>query len=434
MSVSTRSVGGALAAIVGASRVSDDPAVLAGAAIDGRAPRWLVTPASLDELSRVVALAHDAGLAVIPRGSGSALELGRPPSHLDLVLDLRGLSRVLEYSPDDLTVTAEAGVTAGALASVLAAHRQFLPIDPPGVLDRTLGGLVATNASGPLRCRYGSLRDLVLGVRFVQADGVVTWGGAKVVKSVTGYDVPKLMVGSLGTLGVLAEVTFRLHPKPECERTWLTTFASTRAAHDFAASVLDSSLQPMRLQFANARALETVRGPVALAALAVSIGSVEAAVTEQGHRLRALAERGGGTIHAVAGDWWSAHDAMLSAGRIVLRVAVPASSLATTTDEIARVLDTDAGAIVTACAATGAFTVVVAGSAIGVVPRAVESLRSFAATLGGHVMVMRAPQSVRSAVDPWGPIEAPAFALMRGLKETFDPSGTLNPGRFVSGL
>src|SRR6266540_3133332 len=111
-----------------------------------------------------------------------------------------------------------------------ASRRQLLPVDPPGVGSRTLGGLVATAASGPLRARYGTLRDLLLGVRFVQADGVVTWGGARVVKSVTGYDVPKLMVGALGSLGVLGELTLRLHPMPEFEATWLASFNGPAAA------------------------------------------------------------------------------------------------------------------------------------------------------------------------------------------------------------
>src|SRR5262249_56071589 len=134
---------------------------------------------------------------------GSRVGRGRPATGGGRVGDLRGLDRVIEYNPADLTVTVQAGVSASALTARLAPHRQWLALDPPGGATRTLGGIVATNASGPLRVRYGTSRDLLLGVRFVQADGVVTWGGSKVVKSVSGYDVPKLMVGALGTLGVL---------------------------------------------------------------------------------------------------------------------------------------------------------------------------------------------------------------------------------------
>src|SRR5439155_732223 len=193
-------------------------------------------------LRRVLALAWDAELAVVPRGGGNALALGHPPSRLDLVLDLRRLDRVVEYNPDDLTVTVEAGTTMGALAARVGARRQLLPLDPAGVERRTLGGLAATDASGPLRARYGTMRELLLGVRFVQADGVMTWGGAKVVKSVSGYDVPKLMVGALGTLGVLGELTLRLHPEPEFEATWLAVFTDLAAAQAFVARLVDSTV------------------------------------------------------------------------------------------------------------------------------------------------------------------------------------------------
>ena len=203
MAVAGRSVGEALVSIAGPAGVRDDDVSLAAAAIDGIRPSWVVRPGSIEQLSCVLALAHDVGLAAIPRGSGSTLELGNPLARADLVLDLRGLDQVIEYNPADLTVTVQAGVSAGALAARLAPHRQWLALDPPGAAARTLGGIAATNASGPLRARYGTLRDLLLGVRFVQADGAVTWGGSKVVKSVSGYDVPKLMVGALGTLGVL---------------------------------------------------------------------------------------------------------------------------------------------------------------------------------------------------------------------------------------
>ncbi|HEY3186762.1 MAG TPA: FAD-binding oxidoreductase, partial [Solirubrobacteraceae bacterium] len=219
MTVSTRSIADALAGLVGRDAVVDDPTRLAADAVDGVVPRWTVRATAVEQVAGVLAVASEESLAVVPRGSGSALDLGRPPTRVDLVLDLRGMDRVLDYNPDDLTASVQAGVAAGALAARLAARRQLLPVDPPGAGSRPIGGLAATAAAGPLRARYGTLRDLLLGVRFVQADGVVTWGGARVVKSVTGYDVPKLMVGSLGTLGVLCELTLRLHPSPDAEAT-----------------------------------------------------------------------------------------------------------------------------------------------------------------------------------------------------------------------
>src|SRR2546422_4339961 len=244
MSVATRSIAETFVTIVGREGVRADDEARAAAAVGGQPPRWVVCPVSIDQLSRVVALAHDEGLAVAPPGGAHALELGNPPTRVDVVADLSSLVRVVEYNPDDLTITAEAGISAGALAALLAPHRQFLPLDPPGLISRTLGGVTATNASGPLRARYGTMRDLLLGVRFVQADGVVTWGGSKVVKSVSGYDVPKLMVGALGTLGVLAELTLRLHSRPDAERSWLVVLGPARAAQGFIGPVLPSPLPP----------------------------------------------------------------------------------------------------------------------------------------------------------------------------------------------
>src|SRR5207249_679197 len=179
------------------------------------------------------------------------------------------------------------------LAARLGARRQFLPLDPPGAEARTLGGMAATNASGPLRLRYGTLRDLLLGVRFVQADGVSTWGGARVVKSVSGYDVPKLMVGSLGTLGVLTELTLRLQPMPDVTRTWLATAPSIDRTAEIAARLLDSAVQPSRVEWLNAESLRAAGLDPTPAAVAVSIGSVEAAVEAQGAVLGRFARLSG---------------------------------------------------------------------------------------------------------------------------------------------
>jgi glycolate oxidase FAD binding subunit len=434
MAVSTRTLGQALAAILGAN------AVRAGhdaAPVDGVIPGWVVAPRSVEALGRVVALASDERLGVVPRGSGSAMALGHPVRRADVVLDLKDLNEIVEYNPDDLTVTVQAGVTLGGLAARLSPRGQSLPLDPPGGRGRTLGGLAATGASGPLRARYGTMRDLLLGVRFAQADGVLTWGGAKVVKSVTGYDIPKLMVGALGTLGVLAELTLRLHPVPASERTWLATFASAEAAQAFVAAVVDSPLQPNSVEWLNAAA-GRVWGVTDCAALAVSVGSVEAAVRAQGERLEALARGAGGAWQPADQQMWLRHgvgDAAPSA--ISLRVSTLASHLAETVrgveDAVAR-LAPAATVAVWGCAPLGALR----ADVDGMVPRdgvaLVARLREVVAGVGGTVVVERAPAALRAAVDPWGPVPQPALDLMRAIKRAFDPEGILNSGRFVGGL
>jgi len=434
MAVTTTTLADALRSIVGAAHVREG-----GDAVDGAVPRWTVQPTTLEQAATVVALAHDERLAVVPRGSGTALELGHPPARVDLVLDTRGLDTVLDHRPEDLTVSVLAGCTAGALAARLGAHRQILPIDPPGWSARSLGGLVATQASGPLRQRYGTPRDLLLGVRFVQADGVLTWGGARVVKSVSGYDVPKLMVGSLGTLGVLVELTLRLHPAPEHESTWLAAFRTPAHAQDCVAALLDSTIQPNRIELLDARALTSGVLPAspadtAAVALAVSIGTVEPAVRAQEGLLKAIVQRAHGTMETMGASFWKAYDRVLAAhDGLVLRIGTVPIRLVETLGAVHATLP---GAAVAGAAGLGVLRVFVksADAQSTSVDAALGRLRDAVADVGGGVVIERGPRSLRERLDPWGPVPAPALAVMRAIKTEFDPRGILNPGRFVAGL
>jgi len=437
MAVSTASMAGVFAERLGPDRLIVDPGALSAAAIDGHTPRFIARPASIDHVAAVLAIAWDENLAVVPRGAGTALGLGAAPSRVDVVLDLTGLDHVLEDNPDDLTVSLEAGMTAGGLAERLAGRRQWLPMDPPGWRRRTLGGMIATNAAGPLRARYGALRDLVLGVRFVQADGVVTWGGARVVKSVTGYDVPKLMVGALGTLGVLCELTLRLQPMPEAEQTWLATFTSVEAAQAFAARVVNSPLQPMRLELLNEAALRVCQAPSAPFGVAVAIGSAHPAVREQGEALAVLASGEKVRVAAVGEDLWTRYDAALTPAEdeVILRIGSLPSRLADTVEVIERAFPAaERAVLITGCAALGSLRVAITGADVETVKRLVEEMRGLTADFGGAVVVESAPTSVRAAFDPWGPVEPAALGLMRAIKQEFDARGVLNPGRFVGGL
>jgi glycolate oxidase FAD binding subunit len=439
MAVAGRSVGEALVSIAGPAGVRDDDASLAAAAIDGIRPSWVVRPGSIEQLSRVLALAHDAGLAAIPCGSGSALELGSPPARADLVLDLRGLDQVIEYNPADLTVTVQAGVSAGALAARLAPHRQWLALDPPGAAARTLGGIAATNASGPLRARYGTLRDLLLGVRFVQADGVVTWGGSKVVKSVSGYDVPKLMVGALGTLGVLGELTLRLHSVPDVERSWLVLVASAADAQAFVERVIASPLQPSRIELFNDEALRALGAESTGAGVAVSIGSVSEAVREQGERLGAMAKIGRARVAPLADGFWAAAESALACppSWTALHVVSLADRLADTAGVIetaARTMAPSSEVRLSGCAALGTFRVLLGGAGVAETAAITTRVRHRIAAIGGSAVIARGTVELRKAVDPWGPVEPGSFALMRALRDEFDPRRVLNPGRYVGGL
>lgn len=432
MPVSSHALTDALAGIVGKDRLLSDSASLARCAVDGTLPAWVVRPESVNDVSRLLRLAAEERLAVAPRGSGTLMGLGNPPRRLDGVLDLSGLAAVVDYEPADLTATVQCGISLAALAARLAAQRQFFPLDPVDGSSRSVGGVLATNASGPLRIRYGTPRDLLLGVRFVQADGTVTWGGARVVKSVTGYDIPKLMVGSLGTLGVLVEATLRLHPVPEAERTWVVTFPTAERAAGLLAAILDSSLQPNRLQILSGTA--AAGRAAGGAAVAVSFGSVPEAVSAQGEDLVAIARGEGGRVATAEGDFWSRPWGFLADATVVLKVAAPPSEAAALCGEIQR-LATGIGTVagILGEAGNGILHVALreALPAGEWESRVIGRLRARLAPAGGSVVVERAPREVKERLDVWGPVEPATLALMKRLKSEFDPLGTLNPGRFV---
>ena len=181
--------------------------------VSGRPARYVAAPASTGEAAAVLRAAAALGLTVVARGSGSKLDWGATPASCDLFVDTLRLNQVLEHAAGDLVVSVQAGILLGDLAKVVSAAGQRLALDPPD--GGTIGGVIATQAAGPLRFRYGAPRDLLIGITVVRADGRIARSGGKVVKNVAGYDLGKLFAGSYGTLGLITEATFRLHPQPE---------------------------------------------------------------------------------------------------------------------------------------------------------------------------------------------------------------------------
>jgi glycolate oxidase FAD binding subunit len=387
-------------------------------------PRWVTRAGTAEEVSRLLALASSERLAVAPRGSGSSASLGGPPRRLDLVLDVSRLAAMIEYVPEDMVASVEAGATLGAIEARLAARGQRLTLDPPGGESRTIGGELATG------------RDLLLGVRFVQADGTITWGGSKVVKSVTGYDVPKLLVGSLGTLGVMVGATLRLHPLPAATGSWLCAFDSIEGARGFLAALLSSSIEPDRLVLANAPA----RGEIGCAgpgpAVLVSVGSVEAAVTAQGSVIAGLARREGGTVETLDPSRWKALGRAL-AGPVLLKLVGETREITrwmTRAEDLA--VRSGMGVSAVGWAGNGVLNISLGGAATGGALAAglLAPLRDELGAEGGSIVVERVPAGFKADVDVWGPISPERLEIMARLKREFDPLGVLNPGRFVGGL
>src|SRR6266436_5322146 len=217
-------------------------------AVAGVQSRFVVEPGSEQELAKVLKLANAAGLAVIPRGGGTKLEWGNRPARADVIVSTARLDRVIEHAWADLTVSVEAGCTIGKLQEALAKHGQRLALDALWPEHATVGGVLSTNDSGVLRLRFGSLRDLVIGVTLALADGTLASSGGKVVKNVAGYDLPKLMTGAFGTLAVITRAIFRLHPLPRETRTVSCVASNAVEAQQLVHAIQNSKLAHSALQ------------------------------------------------------------------------------------------------------------------------------------------------------------------------------------------
>ena len=419
--------------------------------VDGVSPEVAVFPGSVEEVSAVLAACSEARVGVIPRGGGTSMGLGAIPSRGEVALVLTRLDRVLEHEPGDMTSTVQAGMTLAAYQAALGAHGQFLALDAPRPDRATLGGILAANVSGPRRLRYGTARDLLIGAKLVHADGSVTKAGAKVVKNVTGYDLNKLYVGSLGTLGVLVEACFRLYPRPPRERTWVGWFAGVAEAQATVAELLDSPLVPSAVELCTRTAADHVAQHAGLppgggsALLAVSVGSVPEAVDAQLGEVGRMARRRGSQGSLLDGDahdpFWRAVQEYPVSSRapLVLKCSLLPSRIADAFSH-GELIAARQGLRLAAVseAATGVVRYHLWDESGGPDPHssmveAIAALRAFAGEARGHLVVLEAPTQVKAALDVWGPV-GQGLPLMRALKARFDPAGVLNPGRFVGGL
>jgi glycolate oxidase FAD binding subunit len=400
-------------------------------AVDGVQAELVAEPASVEEASRVLAAASRAGKKVVVVGSGSKLGLGNPPERLDLLVSTRRLHRVLEHAAGDLVVKVEAGARLADLQAALAPSGQWLALDPPEP-GATVGGVVAANASGPRRLRYGTVRDLIIGITVVLADGTVAHAGGKVVKNVAGYDLSKLFCGSLGTLGLIAEATFRLHPRPAAAAVVALQVERFEQAGEAVRRLLRSTLVPSAIELTwydrpglLTVVIEGIRpGVEAQAATAAELlGEVgETEVLGPGGTEAALSRLG-------ALPWEKAE--------VGIKVAVPPAELPGALTDLAS--GWLGHGLLAAHARAGVLRVGLAGPAlddadqveafVGVVAKARERL----AARQGTLVVAEAPPALKRAVDVWGP-PGDAVELLRRVKRQFDPDRQMSPGRFVGGI
>jgi glycolate oxidase FAD binding subunit len=386
-------------------------------AVDGVEPRYVARPASATELSLVMDLAARHRLAVVARSAATKLDWGLPPNRLDLVVELAGMSRVLEHAKGDLVLRVEAGALLASMQAQLALERQWLPIDEV-VSGSSLGGIVATGLSGPSRLAYGGVRDLLIGATVVRADGTLARVGGKVVKNVAGYDLCKLFTGSYGTLAILAELTFRLRPLPSERR-----FLSAELGEADLALVLDelrhSQMAPSAIELAR----DKPEDPFVLTVLVEGRpGPVEA-------RTKALAQVLGrpALSDAPPAAWGELP------GQVTLKATYGLSALPHLLTAL-RLRSKEAGLAPTVRASPG-IGILYAGLPADVPLPSLAALLSALredATGTESVVVLRGPRSVRTALEVWGPVAG--IGLMRRIKSEFDPEARLAPGRFVGGI
>jgi glycolate oxidase FAD binding subunit len=399
-----------------------------GDQVDGLVPDWVVRPADVGEAQAAVR----TGARLVASGLGAHLDVGGAPRALDVLLRLDRLSRVIDHQAGDMTVTVEAGCPLARLQERLAVAGQWLPLDPPHPDRTTLGGLVAANLSGPLRASQGTARDLLLGLAVVGADGALVRGGGRVVKNVAGYDLPKLHVGALGTVGVLVELTFKVRPRPECEAAVVIACRSAREAAEVALAVRDR-LDPFWIEVAGSGGIAD--GPGDGAAVAVGLGGLAAEVEHGGAQVRAYAEASG--RRAVTVDDGAALRARL--GQFDVEPAAAVLRAATLPVEVGAVLESAQSAArargtavrTLAHAANGVIRIAVLRA--GDVTPLVGALRPGLESAGGSLVVQRALPEVKAGLDVWGGAGS-GLELMRRIKAAFDPAGALSPGRFVAGI
>ena len=383
----------------------------AGDAVGGVVPREVVRPGTVEEVAEVLRAAAADGRTVVPVGGRSKLTWAGPPDSCDLLVDLTGLDRVVEHVAGDLTVVAEAGVRLADLQAQVGRAGQLLGLDPPEE-GATLGGVVSANASGPRRLRYGTTRDLLIGIAVVLADGTVAHAGGKVVKNVAGYDLGKLFTGAHGTLGVVVSTTWRLHPVPPARRVVTLELPDAAAAGPLSVALARSTLTPS--------AVELIAGADGTARLVVLFESIAESVAGQADT--AVALLGGGEESEDLPEDFGRRPG--GADDVLLRLAHAPASLSAVLGAL------PAGTAVAAHAATGVtYTAVPAVEAVDALPR----LRAAIAPHDGTAVVLRAPDAVRERLDHWGPV-GDSLDLMRRVKERFDPERRMSPGRFVGGL
>jgi glycolate oxidase FAD binding subunit len=456
----TTNLGARLESLLGTSRVVLHDEELREYAADGVMPEAIVRPASAAEVVELVRLAASDGLSLIASGSRSKMDIGMPPIHFDFAVDMRGLQQVVHYDAGDLTLSVDAGMAVRGLENILNEKHQFLPLAVPCYEGSTIGGTVASGIDSVLRQQYGNVRDFLIGAEFVDGTGNLCKSGGRVVKNVSGYDLHKLLVGSLGTLGIITRLNFRTFPLPQVFGGFVASFADATTALTYRSSLDNKGLPLSNVELLNPEAaamasqfleknhalpLDTDSGHWHVY---ISCEGHEALVRRISRELKTLASEGNATqseeltgtseahlngILRETFDWlrWCAP------GVALFRISLPQIA----SSDLSRLQDIAAAAGLRAVLFVRAketiYFAVLAGqehlSSIDALSKIAEEMFSTVDRKRGSAVLLHAPQTLKQRINVWGSKRAD-YPMMRRVKRAFDPKNIFSPGRFVGGL
>jgi glycolate oxidase FAD binding subunit len=465
MSLASKTISSRLPDIVGTAHVINDPAQLAFYEVDGKQPGAAVRPGSREEVAEIMKFAAAENLAVIPSGARTKLGIGMPPTRYDVALDMTRLDRVVAYDPADLTLAVEAGHSLRQLMGVLGDHRQFLPLFVPYLNRTTVGGTIAAGVDSPFRQLYGTARDFVLGMEYVTGEGVLAKSGGRVVKNVSGYDLHKLMIGSLGTLGVIVSVNFKTFPTPVGSRGFVATFENAEGALGMRERTARSALTPLTMEIVSPKMAELFASE---AAARISSGAMPPNIISAKHWAFTSGYSGNEKVLAryeadyrkMAEELSAVNVAVLdentrppafsrkrefipitlssSPATVIMKISVLPARMNEALTEAQRTAENNS--LEWAALARGIGVIYLALLPGGRdeqsrvrVGNATNEILAAAAKLDGRATVPWAPSEWKSALKIWGLTRAD-FVEMQKVKKVFDPHGIMAPGRFVGGL
>lgn len=437
-----------LLAIGGEDALTTEASQLAAASVDGQTPQAVVQPASADEAAAFLKYANDNGLKVTIRGGGVHSGIGNPAKRVDLVLSTARLATINEYSPADLMVGVQAGVKLADLKAELAKNGQFLPIETTGEdAGATIGGAIAANNSGPFRLAHGPARDWLIGVKFALADGTLAKGGGRVVKNVAGFDMMKLFIGTLGTLGLIYEMNFKLLPLPTATSTLVIRFEDYAAASQLALKSIEAGTFPAALTILDRGAAKELGLPEHPATLLIEVRNTALALERQIRDLNRLCKEAGvasletqSDAAAQAALWGQVTNfayRQAPGQNLVLKISTLADKSAALLEQahaVAGRLGLDVQLVSHTGHGTSWLTAEYADENKAF--ELIKDLTGWAERGGGSVVAERLPLSLKERLgDVWGSaLSEGELKLMRGIKDKLDPNRTLNPGRYVAGI